>query len=147
MSQYDKEVLSSNRGYRSVGIDPSSCTGCKICELVCSLEKEATFNYLLSRIRIYSQETPRILDTPVTCRLCDGAPCVAACPVEALSQDLASGMIGLKRDLCIGCVACVEACPYGAIYIHPREQVPVTCDLCDGRVRCVAVCPSGALRY
>jgi len=51
------------------------------------------------------------------------------------------------RDKCIGCKACVSACPFGAIFYDPKERLVMKCDLCKGEPLCVKFCPTGALSY
>ncbi|MFW6117776.1 MAG: 4Fe-4S dicluster domain-containing protein, partial [Thermoproteota archaeon] len=79
------------------------------------------------------------------CRFCDDAPCVAACPREGLMQSKENGIIIVDEDKCDGCGWCIEACPYGAIALHPDKQVPMVCDLCGGDPKCVEFCPEEAL--
>jgi molybdopterin-containing oxidoreductase family iron-sulfur binding subunit len=52
---------------------------------------------------------------------------VAVCPVGATKQR-ADGIVTVDYDACIGCGACVEACPYDARTILP-ELVPYYDDL------------------
>jgi carbon-monoxide dehydrogenase iron sulfur subunit len=128
---------------RFVVSDIEKCTGCKICEYVCSAVKEKGFNPSLSRIR-----TVRIEPTyniAIACRLCEGPPCVAACPEKALSREEKTGIIRVKEDKCNGCGWCIEACEFGAIMLHPVKKGVVVCDLCDGDPKCVSYCPRGAL--
>lgn len=49
-----------------------------------------------------------------TCRKCEDAPCVAACPAEALEKDK-NGLISRAVNLCIRCKSCVCICPFGTI--------------------------------
>jgi len=50
---------------------------------------------------------------------------------------------------CVGCHACVDACPFGAIYVHPDIDVPLKCDLCgdNGEPQCAKMCPTGAIVF
>lgn len=123
--------------------DPEKCTGCAICELVCSATNEGEFNPLLSRIRTVKLET--ILNTSLTCRLCDDPPCVRACPRKALSHDEASGLIIVDEERCSGCGWCIEACEFGAIVLPRDRKHVVICDLCGGDPKCVEFCPKEAL--
>jgi len=49
-----------------------------------------------------------------TCRRCEDAPCVDACPADALKKD-DEGMIKRSTNLCIACKSCVVICPFGTM--------------------------------
>jgi len=49
-----------------------------------------------------------------TCRKCEDAPCITACPAEALEKD-DNGMLNRAINLCIRCKSCVAICPFGTI--------------------------------
>jgi len=119
--------------------DPLECTGCKLCEIVCSFVFEGLIDPSRSRIRVLSLMP---LDQPIACRNCARAPCVDACPVGALYRD-ARGVVLVDEGKCIGCGSCVEVCPFGAIRIHPERGVAIKCVLCGS---CVEWCPVGCLR-
>jgi Fe-S-cluster-containing hydrogenase component 2 len=123
--------------------DPEKCTGCRLCELVCSAVKEKGFNPILSRIRTVRIEP--ISNISMACRLCEDPPCVNVCPRDALSQEEDTGRIMIDEDKCDGCKWCLEACEFGAILIHPDKKIATICDLCDGEPKCVEMCPKEAL--
>ena len=104
---------------------------------------------------------------PLICRQCKAAPCVDACPAEAMIRD-ERGVVRRRLFRCIGCGSCARACPFGVIPNElggtpPGWKSPdrisghqiAKCDLCADRTetdenavpRCVAACPSGALVY
>lgn len=121
-------------------IDPMECTGCRICELTCAFKREGVLNPKESRVRVKRSEPA--LDLPVACKQCEDAPCIDACPQDAIGRD-DSGVVRINEDDCIGCGACVEACPFGAIWLHPERGKAIKCDLCG---ECVERCPVGALK-
>jgi len=137
--------MATIRARRFITADPEKCVGCGVCEYICSFEKEKVFNPLKSRIRVVRLDS--IINLAVACRLCEDAPCVAACPRDALTQSEETGVILVDEDKCNGCGWCIEACDYGAIMLHPDKKVVFTCDLCDGQPKCVEWCPEEALDF
>lgn len=84
---------------------------------------------------------------PITCRHCDNAPCVKACPLEAIKVN--AGVVELDESVCNSCMLCVPACPFGVIASSEKAAgIAAKCDLCDtlkqGPV-CVQACPTKAL--
>jgi len=123
--------------------DPTKCTGCGTCELVCALEKEKKFKPSLSRIKV--NRLFGILNFVSACRFCENAPCVAACPTNALTQSEDTGVILVESEKCNGCGWCIQACSYGAVTLHPEATSVLICDLCGGEPKCVEWCPEEAL--
>jgi Fe-S-cluster-containing hydrogenase component 2 len=129
-----------------VAVDPAKCTGCSLCEYVCVLEKnEPLWNPLRSRIRVI-RLTPAF-NLALTCRFCENAPCVRACPRNALTQS-EEGFILVDEAKCDRCGWCIQACPYGGISLHPDKASVLVCDLCKDKPegpQCVEFCPEEAL--
>ena len=152
-------------------VDIRKCQGCASCMLACSLVHEGVESLSLSRIQIMQnafEAYPH--DVAVEqCRQCVEPACVEACPVDALEANPDSGNVRMvDRDECIGCGACVEACPY-----LPSRAVLASdekfggklkarkCDLCantpfhwdeagggpNGKQACVEICPVGAIKF
>jgi len=134
--------------YYLVIVDIDKCTGCRICELACSLYNEKECNPEKSRIRIVRSEEKGIIYTiPVLCQQCEKPLCMEMCPVEAIYRDSETGAVTVNEDKCIGCRRCAYVCPFGAILVDPSKQVAVKCTLCNGEPKCVEFCSKGALHY
>jgi Fe-S-cluster-containing hydrogenase component 2 len=126
-------------------VDAQKCTGCRICELVCSQAKEGAFNPKRSRIRVVKMER-FFVDLPSTCRQCADAACEDACPARAVTKQ-PSGAMRVDEAACTGCGACAEACPFGAIAVGRATGKATVCDLCEGDPACVRWCPTEALTF
>jgi carbon-monoxide dehydrogenase iron sulfur subunit len=122
------------------------CSGCRACEVACVAHHERGFGTTSARIRVTKIE-PLGIDRPHVCRLCRRAPCVAACPADALYRDESTGAVLLRSEECIGCSACVDACPFGMAALHPKTGLALICDLCGGDPACVKRCATGAIVY
>ena len=132
--------------YKYIDCDPELCIGCQLCEYICSYTKTSEYNSYRSRIR--TVRVDEVLITAIACRTCEGAPCVVACPQDALSQDPASGLIRIDAANCDACAWCVEACEFGAISINPATRLAEICDQCEDHEdgpQCVLWCPKEAL--
>ena len=91
------------------------------------------------------------------CRKCKAAPCINACPQEALEKVAIDGsdegILTRAKMLCTGCGTCSLACPFGTVYPDLIGFVTSICDLCKGRLEsnekplCVTTCPCDALDY
>ena len=126
-------------------VDSSICTGCRACETACSSEHFEKFSPELSRVRVVKIEEKGV-DVPVTCKQCKNAPCIKACPVDALYKDPDTNATLVDHDKCISCGQCIEACPFAAISMDNNDNIMI-CDLCSGSPRCVEVCPVDAIKY
>lgn len=127
-----------------IEVYPNSCTGCRACEMVCSLLHEQACSANRSRIRILRDDEFGNHAISV-CMQCADAPCVRSCPVEALSRDERTGAILVNQELCNGCEACVAVCPLDAIRVDRERNTAFVCDLCGGDPECVKMCQRKAL--
>jgi carbon-monoxide dehydrogenase iron sulfur subunit len=122
--------------------DFEKCTECKRCMTACSVVKAGLVQMSESRIVIDRRwpELPLIR----VCRFddCAGQPCIASCPVEAISRGK-DGIVLIDRDTCTGCEACVDACPWQAIFM--RDSLAMKCDICAGDPECTKACVTVAI--
>ena len=92
---------------------------------------------------------------PVLCNQCNRPPCVRVCPTRATFKDKKNGIVMMNGSLCIGCKACMTACPYNARYYNRDTESVDKCDFCFSRrlqngetsTACVEACPAGALFF
>jgi len=134
------------KGNKVLKIDLQKCTGCRLCELVCSVQHDHVSNPMRSRIRVIKWESEGVY-VPMACQQCEDAPCVAACPAKALRRNNELGRVEIDYDLCIGCRTCVSVCPFGAMHFNARDRKVFKCDLCDGDPQCVKFCEVHAIEF
>ena len=118
----------------------SLCTGCRICEIICSLTHEGCIIPKRSRIRIQSNwpQEEKIL----VCIACEPKHCIDGCPEGALSWN---GSLRMNEERCTGCLLCKEACPHGGIQTEASKNFPFFCDTCQGEFQCTQWCPTKAV--
>ena len=127
-------------------ISPEKCTGCRLCELVCSVFHDGVSNPARSRIKMMKWETEGLY-IPMSCQQCQDAPCMIVCPVKAISRDEKLSRVMVNHDKCIGCRSCVAVCPFGAMGFNVIDRKNFKCDLCDGDPQCVRFCEMKAVDY
>ena len=131
-----------------LALNYDKCTGCRICETACSIRHGLGANPEKSMIHIVKLEgEATVVSVPVMCMRCEDAPCVAVCPVGAISTKPGTGARQIDEEKCIGCGACVYVCPFGAALLDRTVGISTICDLCDGEPTCAKLCPFGALQY
>jgi Fe-S-cluster-containing hydrogenase component 2 len=127
-------------------VDSEKCTGCRLCEVVCSVKHDGVSNPSKARIHINKMDDDRII-VPIVCSQCEKAPCIDVCPTQARFRDEQIGRVLVDYDRCIGCKTCLTICPFGAIAFDPEAKRVISCDLCDGDPVCVKFCSTQALQY
>jgi Fe-S-cluster-containing dehydrogenase component/formate-dependent nitrite reductase membrane component NrfD len=131
-------------------IDLRKCIGCHACTIACKAEHQIPIGVNRCWVKTVEQGTfpaTRRFFFPVLCNQCDAAPCVTICPTRALFKRR-DGIVDLHGDVCIGCRACMVACPYDQLFIDPNTHTAEKCNFCANRVEnqllpsCVSVCPT-----
>lgn len=121
------------------------CTGCRICEMSCSLKNYGEVNTDISNIKVFTF-FPGI-DIPMFCFKCSDAPCIYSCPFQALSKDK-NGCVVVNHEKCTGCGVCINGCRARVINLHPKLNYPMICNDCGGfEPECVKNCPAKALDF
>ncbi|MFC2144872.1 4Fe-4S dicluster domain-containing protein [Actinomycetota bacterium] len=132
---------------RIIHANTDACTGCKMCEMVCSLIHSNTgINPKHSRIKI-SENIDKGVFIPLICHFCEDASCIEVCPKSALSKDKKTNAILVDEENCTSCGLCCKECKYDAIFLHPEKNIVCVCDLCNGRPKCVEYCLQNALVF
>lgn len=129
-----------------ITVDPEKCTGCRQCEIVCSVKHRGVSNPSRSPIQVIKRANDG-LHVPVTCQHCVDAPCMSACPKEAIEQDTVLNRVVINQGLCVTCQRCVSVCPFGAVEFDEVTRTIFKCDLCGGDPECVHFCEAGAITY
>lgn len=134
-------------------IDNRKCIGCHACSTACKSENQVPLS--VNRTWVKYVETGAYPDVTrhfqvTRCNHCANPPCVRICPVTAMYQR-DDGIVEFDPSVCIGCKACMQACPYDAIYIDPDTHTAAKCHFCGHRTEiglepaCVVVCPEHAI--
>lgn len=110
-------------GYGMV-IDLKRCVGCGACVTMCKMEHGTPPG--VTRSKIMKKEFGEYPDTrrltlPMLCMHCEDAACVKVCPTGATVKK-ENGIVTVDKNKCVGCRACMTACPYGARYFRESEE-------------------------
>ncbi len=129
-----------------IAVNHLRCTGCKTCELVCSLYHFGECSPEKSAIRVIRKEKDGLVScVPLVCQQCTSAFCIEACPNEALYREKGKNTLTIDKENCSACGLCVAACPAGCISIDDESKDVICCDLCGGEPRCVYFCHAHCL--
>ncbi len=136
-----------------VVIDNRRCIGCHSCTVACKAENKVPLGVNRTWVKYVEKgrfpHVRRVFQV-TRCNHCEKPPCVAICPVSAMYQR-ENGIVDFNSAWCIGCKACMQACPYDAIYVDPDRNTAAKCHLCAHRIEaglepvCVVVCPERAM--
>ena len=134
-------------------LDTRRCIGCHSCTVACKINNELPVDMIYNPVTTVGPvgvyPNLHMTHIPLLCMHCDNPPCVDACPTGA-SQQRRDGIVWVEEDKCVGCKACVMACPYGARHPNFETGVVQKCDFCMHRVaeglepECVKTCHQNA---
>ena len=134
-------------------VDHTRCIGCHACSTACKSENQVPLGVHRTYVKYVDvgrfPQARRAFQV-TRCNQCAEPPCVEACPTAAMHQR-PDGIVDFDKRVCIGCKACIAACPYDAIFINPEDSSAEKCNFCAHRLdvglepACVVVCPTEAL--
>ena len=130
------------------------CSGCRTCEIACSLTHEGVINPERARNSVSKDIYKGHIVDVLYCQQCDDPKCLLACPTGALHVDESTGARVIDQETCVGCQTCLKACVFSSrtsdvyqssrIKYNPDTNTCFKCDLCGGDPQCVVHCPIGA---
>ena len=134
-------------------IDQTKCIGCHACSTACKSENQVPLSVNRTYVKYvdvgvfpHARRTFQV----TRCNQCEDPPCTHACPTRAMYAR-EDGIVDFDKSLCIGCKACIAACPYDAIFINPEDHAAEKCNFCAHRLdiglepACVIICPTEAI--
>ena len=163
-------------------IDLKGCVGCHTCSTACKLAHNLPNKIWWHNVLTVGGEAKdtaegtypnnQLTFLPMGCQHCENPKCVEVCPVGATYKREEDGIVVQDTSKCIGCRACVDACPYTGVRTYLAEEpqyyldFPVgdydapahlvntveKCDFCLSRLQrgekpaCMELCP-GSARY
>lgn len=116
-----------------IRVDKKLCSGCRLCEIVCSLFHRGKINPEKSAIRIQKDDLDTSVNVPVLCRQCKEMTCLAT---ETVVEEE-------ERAKFVWDPARLARCPFNAVRVFGKEAFH--CDLCGGSPQCVKVCTTKAI--
>lgn len=134
-------------------IDHTRCIGCHACSTACKSEHQIPLGVQRTYVKYVDVgrfPAVRRAFQVTRCNQCERPPCVAICPTASMYRR-ADGIVDFDKSACIGCKACMAACPYDAIFVNPEDGSAEKCNVCAHRLEiglepaCAVVCPTGAI--
>ena len=114
-------------------MNKKKCSGCRLCETLCSLFHGGAVNAEKSAIRIEKDDLDTSMNSPFVCRQCKTMACLEG---EKVTPET-------ERKKFIWAAQRSGKCPFHALNLFKGKSYH--CDLCGGNPQCVKVCTTGAL--
>jgi Fe-S-cluster-containing dehydrogenase component len=143
----------AQRPKHAILVDASKCIACMRCVAGCETyhreyEDWSAPGTAYTKVAVLGSS----FNLPELCLHCFDAPCANACITHALTQ-LDYGAVVYDSEKCIGCLLCVNQCPFGTITFNPIDRKIQKCVMCYKAVEegkspyCVKSCPTGARSF
>ena len=116
-----------------IKIDKAKCSGCHLCEMVCSLSHLGLINTEKSAIRIHKDDLDTSRNLPVLCHQCEVMKCLDG--EETIAKHERRKLIWNRER--------AGRCPFQALPVLGENAYH--CHLCGGKPRCIKVCTPGAI--
>ncbi len=116
-----------------IKVNKEKCSGCRLCEAICSLFHVGAVNTEKSAVRIEKDDLDTSMNVPFVCRQCKTMECLEGEKVVAKTERKKFTW-GARRS---------SKCPFHALNLFRGRSYH--CDLCGGDPQCVKVCTTGAL--
>lgn len=136
--------------------DSTKCVYCKTCQVACKKKFDVPklLSYrVVSGYEVGEYPQARFYAISAACNHCENPACVRSCPTRAMYKDEQDGTVQHDDDVCIGCQACIMACPYGAPVYLEEQGIVNKCNACidtreeDGSTTCEAACGMRAIEF
>ncbi|MBF0530708.1 MAG: 4Fe-4S binding protein [Deltaproteobacteria bacterium] len=137
--------------------EPQRCISCSACELHCQthhrLDSNTGLGILITIGPMESAGKPQTMSAFMPCFHCEKPWCIAACPTRAIIKRDSDGIVFIEKSLCVGCKACIEACPWKIPKWDEKSGKVNKCDYCRDRLEeglkpaCVSGCTAHALTF
>jgi sulfur reductase FeS subunit len=108
-------------------IDLNTCVGCNACMAACTIENQTPvwagkFRTYVHDKEISKGEFAHRRFFPRLCNHCANPPCMKVCPTGATYKK-PDGIVMVDESICMGCRACMMACPYSARLEYTYDDV------------------------
>lgn len=139
-----------------ITLDEKRCIHCKACERHCKAWNELPGGITLGVHRsvgpLPGLEPPVLRALFMTCLHCEEPRCIRTCPTGAMRRR-EDGIVYLDTRHCVGCRACIMACPWRVPQWNAAYGTVLKCDFCRERIdagqqpACVTACTARALSF